>query len=321
MQQVNRHAHYSKASFVAAALFVSLSVLFIFPMAANAQQAPVPESAQKAPADENYVVPNDTDPTTIDQSNPVKTPGTPVATSPITDGSIDWEWTLPEGGVTPDAPTEQPTEPTDPETTPDPAEVPAEPQPPVVQPAPAEHATDIIKYGYELTRYGTVYEQGTIASTETKVTTNVRSSGDYMFKLWSITRENRLSDIAYGYFTVVLPVVTLPTYPVISIPKPIEDTLVATAEAATDNSLANSYYYSSAQTPAITSNRSVANNTVASTANTSGATNVQATTIPVVKASDQGWMILGLPWYVWLLAAAVGFTAWRWTRMTLHEKE
>lgn len=313
MQQVYQRAQLSKAYFIAAALFVSLMVLFVFPMAAHAEEVP--------PTDTTFITPTDSDPNTIDQGNPVKTPGTPVATSPTNDGSVDWEWTQPEGGLTPDAPVED----TTPDTTPaDPAvtdpPVEADPAAEPVVAAPVEHPSDIIKYGYELSTQNSVVVRGYVDSTENKVTTNVTNSGDYTFKLWSITRENHFSDIAYGFFTVVLPTVVLPVYPPITVPQPVDNSLVATANTTNTDTVSDSYYYGSAKTPAITSSRSSVNENVVTTNSTSPA-KVEAVSVPVVKASSQGWMILGLPWYIWLLGAAVGFTAWRWTRMTLHEKE
>ena len=281
--------------------------------------APVDGTASKLPPDENYQVPADANPSTIDQGNPVKAPGTPVATSPTNNGTIDWEWTTPEGGLTPDAPTtapEQPAETTDPvDPTTDPSQpVGEQPQQPSA-PAPTEHATDIVKYGYQLSRNNVVVEQGTIDATSTKVTTSVNRSGDYLFQLWSITRDNHFSDIAYGFFTVQFPVV-VPIYPPIAVPSEITNTAVATA--MTTETTADTYY-STASTPPITSSNSVASQTVASAVETVTAAPASAVP-PIVKTSSQGWMILGLPWYIWLLALAVGVTAWRWTRMTLNEK-
>ena len=35
----------------------------------------------------------------------------------------------------------------------------------------------------------------------------------------------------------------------------------------------------------------------------------------VVKPSTQGWVLFNVPWYVWLLVAAIIFTAYRWVRV------
>jgi hypothetical protein len=315
----------SQSYFIASALFVSFAFLFAFPNAAHAEDmpangsalAPVDGAASKLPPDENYQVPADADPSTIDQGNPVKAPGTPVATSPTNDGTIDWEWTTPEGGLTPDAPTTPPEQPAETTNPADPTDDPLQPvgeQP--AAPAPTEHATDIMKYGYQLSRNNVVVEQGTVDATSTKVTTSVTRSGDYLFQLWSITRDNHFSDIAYGFITVQFLVVVVPSYPLIDVPSEITTTPVA---AAMTNETTADTYYSTASTPPITSSNPVASQTVASAVETVTAAPASAVP-PIVKTSSQGWMILGLPWYIWLLALAVGVTAWRWTRMILNEK-
>lgn len=302
----------TEAKIIATALFVSLFVIFIFPVAAHAQAAPPIDTTTETPIDETpEVVDEETEPA----EPAVQAPGTPVATSPDDDRDIVWEWTPPENGVTPDAPVAEPTDPV--EQPADPSTPPTEPVEPVI----VERPTDIIKYGYELTNQGVVVTSGEVESNVNTVTTQVSSNGDYVFKVWSITRDAQLSNPAEGYKTIVSPVPVIPSFPVIEVPAPIGAVPIEDVVAINNAPAVSSNTYPSSAAPSgYIFNEFPPSADVLSDSDT-GDSASPAETLAVVAPSNQGWVILGLPWYVWLLMAAIVYTAWRWFDTVAQNRE
>jgi hypothetical protein len=304
---------------VAAALVVSVLVLFIFPIAAHAEDTP-PAVTQQAPAStpmpvptKDGNIPNEAVPNQVYVPNEsVQAPGTPAATTPTDVKDIVWEWTPPENGTTPDAPVVPPADPT---------ETPEIVEPPVVV-TPVPHATDITHYGYELSADGTVILTGTVESTENKVTTKVDKRGTYSFRLWSITRDAQISDSIFANQTVVNP--PIPYYPPVVVPAALDTRPIDNIPSSTDTSVAvnNTLFYNGRNQPI--TNSDVASANVFGDTNTGDANKTpspQSDVATVVKASNQGWIIAGLNWYIWILVAAIIFTSWRWYRNYAKSRE
>jgi hypothetical protein len=298
---------------VAAALVVSVLVLFIFPLAAHAEDTP-PAKQQQAPASEPMPVPtkdgnipNEAVPNQVYVPNEsVEAPGTPVATTPTDVKDIVWEWTPPEKGTTPDAPVVPPADTTE--------------TPEVVELTP--HATDITHYGYELSEQGTVLLTGTVESTENKVTTKVDKRGTYSFRLWSITRDAQISNSVFANQTVVNP--PIPYYPPVVVPAALDTRPIDNIPSSTDTSstVNTALFYNGRNEPI--SNSDIASANVfgdTNTGNTNKTPSPQSDVATVVKASNQGWIIAGLNWYIWILVAAIIFTSWRWYRNYAANRE
>ncbi len=285
-----------KVKFFAVALLVSMLALIAFPVAAHAEEIPPTPPTMEVPTKDGNL-PNENLEGDVYVPNPaVQTPGTPVVTSPPTDRDIEWEWTPPVNGTTPDAPVEVPAEPT-------------EETPPVVVP-PTEHATDITHYGYELSEDGTVLITGVVESTVNRVSTKVNSRGTYLFRLWSITRDAQISESVYANATIMNPV--LPSLPPIVVPEPLETAPIDTIPAANEPTALSSVFYNGRNVPVVSS--SVASTTNARESDDGENTNPtpQSDMATILNASNQGWTLAGLPWYVWLLIIAIIFTSWRW---------
>jgi hypothetical protein len=301
----------SKAKALTLALFVSLFVLFVFPVATHAQAVPPADTTTEAPADDTTSQ-GDEEPAPT-----VEAPGEPVATSPTDERDIVWEWAPPEGGLTPDAPVVEPVEPvvpTDPAEPTHQAEVEVPPETPV-----AEHPTDITHYGYELSDGDIIVDAGTVESTVTTATTKVINTGSYAFRLWSITRDTQVSNSVFGYITIVNSTPVLPSYPPIEIPVLIgatPSTDIPTISQVVSNTLT---YYTAVASTVISSDESTTNANVLSDTDTASPVSQAGVTAAVVPSS-QGWVIAGLPWYVWLLIVAIIFTAWRWFAMVAKNK-
>lgn len=292
MQAVKQGRLYvSKVITVAFALFVSLFVMFIFPIAAHAEEVPPTDTTVGVPVEEPVVI--------------IEAPGVPVATSPTDDLNIVWEWTPPAGGLTPDAPVVTPTEPTDPASPTDTSEVPP------VEPVVVEYPTDITQYGYELWDQGVVVASGTVESAVNTVTTAVKSTGSYIFKLWSITREAKNSEVVTATVAIVAPVLQIPETPPLETPIPLETESVPELPESIRASYASAVASNYRDVVSNYSSDVPANDTKVLSATDDKKDSSQAETVAVVKTSTQGWLFLGLPWYVWLLIAAVIFTAWR----------
>jgi hypothetical protein len=226
----------------------------------------------------------------VNQVGPtVESPGIPSATSSASDYTIVWVWTPPAGGLTPDAPAADPSQ-TDPS----------------VQ---TGQPSDIIQFGYELSTQGTVIKSDVVDSNVLAVTTPVTQDGEYTFKVWSITRVAATSAPAVGGITITTPVP--PTLPPIEggiVPAPIDTTSVVDKPASSVGSTVN---------PPLKKSTNSANNSSQSTnASVLSATDIQnpansAEKVAVVKASSQGWVILGVPWYLWLVTVVVVFITGR----------
>jgi hypothetical protein len=327
-----------KLPMVVASVFVSLFVLFIFPVAANAQATetvstptqapisvtpapsttPVPSTEPTPVPSKDGNVPNQSVPNNVYTPNDaVQAPGTPTATSPTDSKDIVWEWDPPANGTTPEAPVEQPAEvPTDEGTTTDPA------TPVVVPPAAPkpQYSSDITHYGYELSEAGTVLQTGVVESSQNSVTTTVDKRGTYNFRLWSITRNAEISQLVTASQTVVNP--ALPTVPPIAVPAALNTRPIDHIPSSDITSGEQLVMYSGRTEPVSTADVASSNVIGTANANISNKTPTpQADVAAVVKTSDQGWIIAGLAWYIWILIATILFTSWRWYRLTVKNQQ
>lgn len=118
------------------------------------------------------------------QTSPVvESPQNVATTSATSSRTIVWTWQSPAGGLTPGATSTDET--------------------PVT-----ERPTDIISFGYELSKAGTVATSGTVASSVLTVTTPVTEYGDYTLYVWSISRAGDVSVKASGSITIAATTVT-----------------------------------------------------------------------------------------------------------------
>jgi len=222
----------------------------------------------------------------------VESPGTPSAVSSTEDKNIVWVWTAPPGGLSPDTPSGDPTE---------------------QEPTVAEYPTDIIQFGYELWNQDAPLSTGVVSSDVSSVTTPVDSDGTYILKLWSIARSGATSAVVTGTIGVITPAPPLPPLP------PIEEDIIP--DPIDTKPLTNTSYLNiKPKAPAASSTINNSNNTDNSvnspsasvlSANTIKDTISNVTKSGVAKTSSEGWVIVGIPWYIWLIAAAILFMVWR----------
>ncbi|MFZ1302002.1 MAG: hypothetical protein WAQ27_05535 [Candidatus Microsaccharimonas sp.] len=283
-----------QARTIALALFASLFVLFIFPVAAHAEDGSTVETQQ---VEEPITEPDEP------AAEVVESPGTPVVTSPTDSHDTTWVWTPPAGGTTPDAPEVDPS---------------ADPAEPV-----AEQPSDITQYGYELSGSGGVVGSGLVDSNTYTVTVTVTADGDYVFRVWSVTRAGQVSAPAVGNVTIVTPVPEVPEVPVLPpiqpevIPQPIDTSPVSSKPVVYVGTTTSTNTSGTSETP---SSPDFTNNANVLSAGDTAQTTTDTTAAAPVQSSSQGWLIIGLPWYIWLLIAAVLFTAWRWVMSVINNR-
>jgi len=237
---------------------------------------PTSAFAEEVPSSENT--------TELPAGPTVQAPGTPSATSANDTKNIVWVWSAPAGGLTPDAVV-------------------------VEGEVPAEQPTDIIQYGYELSK-GSFVSSGTVGSDVTTLTTPVSEDGTYTFNIWSITRAGAVSDPVTTTMTVLTPIVLPPVLPPIETPAVILPIPAISAPTSNTDSSTN---------PPVTTSSDTSNNTyntgtakVLSAADEEAAP-TQSGTVGVITPSKQGWVLAGVAWYVWLLAVGVMFFVGRFT--------
>jgi hypothetical protein len=239
------------------------------------------------------------DPPNTDSGNQtgtvVDSPGPPNATSSTNDDNIVWVWTIPASGLTPDAPTD----------------------PSQVTTPPSERPTDIIQFGYELSNAGGAVASGTVDSSVLTVTTPVTQDDTYTFKIWSINRVAATSAPAVGTVTInTTPPPVTPTTPVTPpidgsiIPAPLDSTTVTTPPAGKLTPTPVPLNKATDVTPQ--SSKPSSDPSVLSATDTTQNALKPAETAAVVKSSTQGWVIMGIPWYVWLLLLVAVVVAGRW---------
>ncbi len=221
--------------------------------------------------------PNNLEPPAEQVGPPVESPGSPTATTPTDNANIVWVWSAPAGGLNPNYSEESP-----------------------------ENSTDIVQYGYDLSNGETSVKSGVVGSETLTTTTGVPGNGTYTFKLWSITRAGDFSPVVTGTITIFIP---LPDLPPLEVPAPIDTTPIAnipsttSATATSPNTISSTDINISAPT--------FERSSVLSATDQDNPVRV-VDTAAAVKPSSQGWVIVGLPWYIWLVVAAVVFVAWRW---------
>ena len=264
-----------KARVVALALFVSLST-FLVPVTSYAEDPPSSEPS------------NQTEPVAPIVESPIDV----RATSPSNDRTIVWTWSPPESGLTPDV--EDVEEGGDPIST-----------------TPVEHSTDIVSFGYELTKDDVLIgtPPNVIDATDLTVTTPVDANGDYTLHVWSITRAGEVSAKATGMVTIFVPIPNLPPIEDAIIPTPIHTAPIVAMPIAGTANAAPTPSAGAANEPGYeisAPSASVLGNNVASD-------NLdEVASAGVAKTSNQGWVILGVPWYFWLLILAASYVAMRY---------
>ena len=235
----------------------------------------------------------------------VQSPGMPSATSSASNHTIVWVWTAPAGGLTPDASAvASPTTQTIPSADSTQTQL-ANEQP-----------TDIIQYGYELSKQGAVITSGIVNADTPTVTTMVTEDGDYVFKVWSVTRIAAISAPAIGGITIATPAPDPSTLPPIGndiIPAPLNTAVLEKPTSSTSSTTTHPLLKPSPASK-ISSQPSASDVLAASD------TKVPVTPIEkitgVVTPSTQGWMIFNIAWYVWLIVLAAIFIVGRWVIVT-----
>jgi len=193
------------------------------------------------------------------------------------DRTLVWSWSLPSGGLTPDA--SEPPEGED----------------------PTPNATDIVQFGYRLTRQGSETPVvGVVNSDTLGLTTVVTEDGEYSLSVWSITRAENKSAEVVATVTIVTPAPELPPLAPIKedvIPDPIDTSTLLSKPVASPGTSSNT------STPKTSKRDGYPINSV--TPNVLSATDGKKDVKPVetiagVQPTRQGWVVLGVPWYVLL---------------------
>ena len=247
------------------------------------------------------VEPPVTEPPVTPEPPVIAAPGTPVVTSPPNDKEIIWEWT-------PAVPPTVPQQPTEPEL---PAEETPVEQPPVEEVPPVKPPV-YTGYGWELLKDGTSVDTGKVGLDVLKWTTKVSVDGTYTFRIWTIAEDDLKSAWTEAHTTIKTPIVP----PVIFVPIKEAEFLPPPAAIALRSyeKPVNTVYATSNNDDAVVTvpaSDTLQNTQVLSAQSDSG----QETVAAVVKPSTQGWVLFNVPWYVWLLVAAIIFTAYRWVRV------
>ena len=207
----------------------------------------------------------------------VESPSGVMATSSTTNRTIVWKWSAPAGGLTPDAT--------------DPAETP-----------PVERSTDIIRFGYELSKADAVVASGAVASDILTVTTPVTENGDYTLYVWSITRAGDVSAKVVGGITIVTPVVTSPPAPEAVVPVVTRAPAPASMPVRSTRTAAPKTAVIFSTTPGYVANIPGAEVLAVSNNSTQDTTN---------KRFDLWGVVTAVPWYAWAGIVIVGYVVKR----------
>jgi hypothetical protein len=270
-----------KATVLALALLLPVLSVSLFPVNAFAEEPAVETPNQIA--------------------TPAESPTGVEATTEANNKTIVWTWNAPASGLTPDAGTVVVDENGNP-----------------VDPQPTERSTDIIGFGYELVKDGQSITAGVVNFDILTVTTTVTDNGDYTLYVWSITRAGGESAKSAGYMAVFIPIPNLPPINEEDIPLPLDTTPLVTVPIVEPggstqtspevNASNNPGYVTNAPSASVLS----ANNSVSNPTN-------QVETAGVATTSTQGWVVLGIPWYYWLVVLAVSYVIVRLLyRYTVH---
>ena len=227
----------------------------------------------------------------------VESPSGVTATSPTNDRTIVWTWSAPAGGLTPGS--ENP-------------ELDEEGSPL------AQQSTDIVSFGYDLYKDGNSLTSGVVDASVLTVTTAVAENGDYTLYVWSITRADDTSAKASGAMTVFIPIPNLPPIKEEDIPVPLDTAPLAPVPLVDSvGSAPTAPQANVTNTPGYLTNNSSAS---VLSAKSAIPTNVdQAAVASVAKTSSQGWVVLGLPWYFWLVLLVASYIIVRVLyRITVH---
>ena len=223
----------------------------------------------------------------------VSAPSGVQATSSQSDTTIVWVWQPPASGLTPDAPV-------------DPSEE-----------TPLERPTDIVQFGYELSTTDAVFPSGVVDASTPTVTIEVAGNGTYSLKVWSITREGVFSEADIGVIAIITPTTELPPITEDLIPLPINTSTVV-------QPVIPGRVEPKTSSPQITNNNN-GSQTNASVPSVLSANNVNTPVAPieiagVVKPSTQGWVILGIPWYIVAIVVGGMFVLWRIVLVSIKQR-
>jgi hypothetical protein len=177
-----------KATLLARALLLSALTVALIPVTTHAEEAP-----NSDPPKQIYTQ--------------VESPSGVAAISQQNDKTIVWTWQAPANGLTPDAST-----------------VVVDEQGNPVEPQPTEHSSDIVSFGYQLTKDGVGIVSGTVSSDVLTATTLVTENGDYTLYVWSINRVGEESAKSSGTTNVFVPIPNLPPIKEEDIPLPLDTT-------------------------------------------------------------------------------------------------
>ena len=270
-----------KATLLALGLLLPALTVSFFPINTYAEEAQNNESPQQT-------------------APQVESPSGVVAISQQNDKTIVWSWQAPAGGLTPDAG----------------MDVDEEGNP--VEPQPTEHASDIISFGYQLVKDGTGIVSGIVGSEVLTATTLVTENGDYTLYVWSITQAGEVSEKSSGTTNVFVPIPNLPPIKEEDIPLPLDTTpLVPVPMVESSGSNTAEPRATTQNKPGYLTNSPSAS-VLSANSNTPNAAN-QVETAGVATTSTQGWVVLGIPWYYWLVVLAVSYIIVRLLyRYTVH---
>ena len=247
-----------RAKTLALLMFVSLLTVSSLPAIARAETLETGEQTQPV-------------------ENTVEPPQLVQLLSPPGDRTLVWSWSLPVGGLNPDAT-----------------------QPPEGE-APVPNATDIVQFGYRLTKQGSdTPVVGVVNSDTLGLTTVVTEDGEYSLSVWSITRAENKSPEVVATVTIVTPTPELPSLPPIKediIPDPIDTSTLLSKPIVSPGTPSNTNTQKTSKKEGSPIN-SVTPNVLSATDSQKDVNPIE--TIAGVQPTRQGWVVLGVPWYVLL---------------------
>ncbi len=272
MRVISEQVQAPKATKLVSALLVAMLMVSVLPLQTRAQEI-----------EQNVLTPTEGYSTVQGPSTP------PVATSEIDDYNIVWSWGAPEGELTVDTVTS--------------------PESPDVELV--DNSTDITEFGYQLSKQGALHSAGSVSSDTYSLTTPVSSDGVYTLKVWSITRGGTTSAATQGSITIqTLVKEQLPPIGVEIIPEPIDTSSVINKQASNENPVIRNAPVRLNE-EIVTNSLGNGDGQVLSASKSDAEPAIALDTAGIVKSTGQGWVILDVAWYVWLLIVAGLFAAGR----------
>lgn len=150
------------------------------------------------------------------------------------------------------------------------------------------------------------------------------SDGTFTFQLTATNSFGNINDpiveLVITYFEPFTPGPEKPIPPIVT-PAPIDQYVppaIALAEVKRTSAVGNSYAATLGGEVASTSADAIPS--VAGASDSDKDAPVANTAAQAVQTSSQGWVLLGVPWYWWLLGIVVIVTAWQWYRSGAFRK-